>query len=110
MGKEYFHGLTADEYDQRVNARLGDPEGLRTPQARAQRAAWRERAMIWLCRIGLLAFVLSLPWGLSSCAMVPEEEVVAKVCYMRYMGKSEEGYTVVVQACQSPESFAESQK
>lgn len=45
---------------------------LSSPPARAQRAAWRERAMIWLCRIGIIAFVLSLPWGLSGCASVPE--------------------------------------
>lgn len=68
MGKEYFYGRTADEYDIEMNAGLGDPERPVIPPLATQRA---ERVMIWLCRLGLLIFILSLPWGLAGCASVP---------------------------------------
>lgn len=81
---------------------------LASPEARAERETLRKRVGIWLVRIGILAFVLSLPWGLSGCAT--SGELTAQVCYMRHMGTTEEGYAVVMQACQSPESFAASQQ
>lgn len=61
---------------------------------------------IWL---GIVAAAVMVIAGLSGCAK-PQKELVASVCYLRVMGTTEEGYTVVMQACQSPESFAESQQ
>lgn len=58
---------------------------------------------IWL---GFVAAFSMLIVGLSGCAT----ETRTEVCYLRVMGKTEEGYTVVMQACQSPEQFTESQK
>lgn len=91
-----------------LDALFGRRVPLASPQARAEREQLRKRVGIWLVRLVLLAFVLSLPWGLSGCATA--EDITTQVCYLRYMGKSEEGYTVVMQACQSPESFAASQQ
>jgi hypothetical protein len=42
----------------------------------------------------------------AGCASEP----AAKVCYLRPLGQTAEGYAVVLQACQSPQEFAESQK
>lgn len=61
--------------------------------------------LIW---IGLLLGFGMLLVGLSGCAQTAE--IRAEVCYLRFMGQTEEGYTVVMQACQSPEKFAESQQ
>jgi hypothetical protein len=91
-----------DSYSERVlNALTGRRVPLASPQARA--------VGIWLARLGILAFVLSLPWGLSSCATVASEPT-AQVCFMRAIGQTEDGNTVVLQACQSPEEFQASQK
>lgn len=97
-----------DSWSDRVlGALTGRSVPLASPQAKAERERLRNRVGIWLVRLGLLAFVLSLPWGLSGCATA---ELTAQVCYMRHMGETEEGYAVVMQACQSPEAFAASQQ
>lgn len=61
--------------------------------------------LIW---IGLLLGVGMLLVGLSGCA--DTAEIRAEVCYLKFMGNTEDGYTVVMSACQSPEKFAESQQ
>lgn len=43
---------------------------------------------------------------LAGCASEP----TAQVCYLRFMGKTDQGFTVVIQACVSPEAYAEAQK
>lgn len=43
---------------------------------------------------------------LSGCATRPQTEV----CFMKVMGQTPEGYTVVGTHCMTPEAFAESQK
>jgi hypothetical protein len=58
---------------------------------------------IWL---GIVAAFGMLIVGLSGCA----SDMRSEVCYLRVLGKTEEGYTVVAQACQSPERFAASQR
>jgi hypothetical protein len=99
-----------DSYSERVlNALTGRIVPLASPQARAERERLRKRVGIWLVRLGLLAFVLSLPWGLSGCSTASSEPA-AQVCFMRAIGQTEDGNTVVLQACQSPEEFQASQK
>lgn len=34
----------------------------------------------------------------------------AEVCYLKLMGQTEDGFTVVAQQCMTPAAFAESQK
>lgn len=62
--------------------------------------------IIW---IAIIAAVMAIVTGLSGCA-TPQQEPVAQVCYVRIMGQTEEDYTMVMQACQTPEKFAESQQ
>ena len=65
------------------------------------------RMVGWVLIAGLvLAIVLMIP----GCATQAQEEIVTQVCYLKFMGKTEEGYTVVMQACQSPEQFAARQQ
>lgn len=59
--------------------------------------------IIW---IGVILAVLVLMAGLSGCATTEE----SKVCFMKLLGQTEQGYSVVVQSCMTPEQFAESQK
>ena len=74
----------------------------RTAEEKHERCYWR--------RVGFVIFFAiagALLLGpLMGCATDP----VAQVCYMRHMGRTEEGYTVVMQACQSPEDFQAGQK
>lgn len=63
--------------------------------------------LLWLAILGVL---IGSGFLLNGCATQAKEEIVAQVCYLRFMGKTEEGYTVVMQACQSPENFTASQK
>lgn len=60
---------------------------------------------IWL---GLVAALGMLIVGLSGCATAPAEPA-AQVCYLKMMGTTDDGCTVVMQACVSPEKFAEGQ-
>ena len=76
----------------------------RTAEEKHERCYWRRVGFVIFLAI---AFALILG-PLMGCATA--EEVTAKVCYMRHIGKTEEGYTIVLQACQSPESFAASQQ
>ena len=69
-----------------------------------ERCYWRRVGFVIFLAI---AFALILG-PLMGCATA--EEVTAQVCYMRHIGKTEDGYTIVLQACQSPESFAASQQ
>ena len=71
----------------------------------ARRCYWRRVGFV----IFLSAAVALILGPLLGCATA-EEEMVAKVCYMRVMGRTEDGNTVVMQACQSPESFKSSQQ
>ena len=54
--------------------------------------------------VALIAAALAL---LPGCATT---EPSAQVCFMRMMGVTEHGYSVVQQLCMTPEAFAESQK
>lgn len=76
-------------------------EGLRDPM---ERCYWR--------RIGFLIFAalaLAVIFGpLMGCATQKEADV--KVCYMKLMGSTEEGYSVVAQHCVSAEEFQAAQK
>lgn len=81
------------------------PEGgyeLRSDEARHERCYWR--------RVGFFIFlglVIGMLLGpLYGCST----EMRSEVCYLRLLGKTEQGYTVVAQACQSPEAFAASQR
>lgn len=74
-----------------------------------ERCYWR--------RVGFgvfLALVVLMILGpfLAGCAANPEKKAEPKlaICYMKLMGQTDSGVTVVMQACQSPEAFAESQK
>lgn len=44
---------------------------------------------------------------LVGCAATKPEQ---KVCFVKFLGKTEEGMVVVNQVCMTPEAFAESQK
>lgn len=59
----------------------------------------------------VLVLILTLAGGalLSGCA-TPTEDVITQVCFLRPMGRTSEGYAVVLQACQSPEAFSASQR
>lgn len=59
--------------------------------------------LLWLAILGVL---IGSGFLLGGCAT----EIRTEVCYLRFMGKTEEGYTVVMSACQSPEQFAASQQ
>ena len=61
-------------------------------------------AILWFLSI---VFAIGVVLLMVGCAPA---EIQAQVCYLRFMGKTEEGYTVVTQACMSPEQFAEGQK
>lgn len=69
---------------------------------RYERCYWR--------RVGFVIFaaaclaVILLP--VMGCATARD----AEVCFMRIMGQTEDGTTVVAQQCMTPEAFAESQK
>jgi hypothetical protein len=77
----------------------------RTAEQKHERCYWR--------RVGFVIFLAiagAIVLGpLMGCAASPPE-VVAQVCYMRALGRTEDGHTVVLQACQSPEAFQAGQK
>ena len=53
---------------------------------------------------------LLLCGALFSCTGCASAESVTSVCFMKVMGATEDGFTVVGQTCVTPEVFAESQK
>jgi hypothetical protein len=59
-----------------------------------------------LLGLGCVAIVFAIIGGLSGCATSED----AKVCFMKPIGVTEEGYTVAAVQCMTPEAFAESQK
>ena len=56
----------------------------------------------------LLMALLAAGSMLGGCAA--SGELTTQVCFMQQMGMTSEGYAVVMQACQSPEAFAASQR
>lgn len=61
--------------------------------------------LAWLAFIGFSIVLLTLAVG---CAT--EQKAEPQVCYLKLMGQTEEGYTVVMQACVTPEQFKAAQK
>ena len=88
MGKDYFQGNCIEDEDERLS----------------ERCHWRRVGFVIFLA---LAFALILG-PLMGCAST--DTITTSVCYMRHMGKTEEGYAVVMQACQSPEAFSASQQ
>jgi hypothetical protein len=60
----------------------------------------------WLAAIGFLIVFLVL---LAGCA-TEKKPNDPKVCYLKLLGQTEEGYTVVVQQCVTTEEFQAAQK
>lgn len=65
----------------------------------------------------LLALVILLVGSLlAGCATPPKEEkpkaasFTLMVCYMKYLGQTDEGYTVAAEQCLTPEEFEALQK
>lgn len=48
--------------------------------------------------------------GCAANATKSDDGVQTRVCYVKALGQTEEGYAVLMEACQSPEAFAASQK
>lgn len=59
----------------------------------------------WLAAIGFIVVLLIL---ISGCSSSPSPRT--EVCYLRLLGHTEDGMSVVTQACVTPEEFKESQK
>lgn len=62
----------------------------------------------WL--LALIIFCVGLLFG---CAPPPKTQEVTHplmVCYMKYLGQTDDGLTVVAQQCETPEEFKASQK
>lgn len=57
-------------------------------------------------RVRITALMVLLAFLLGGCAAAEP----AKVCYLKALGATEDGFTVVAQQCMTPEAFAESQK
>jgi hypothetical protein len=79
--KEYFYGQTVPQEDE---------TGRR----------------LYQFRLGALLTILIIL--LAGCATPAEPET--HVCFMKLLGHTEQGYSVVTQQCMTPEAFAESQK
>ena len=80
--------------------------GLRTEEAKHQRCFWRRvgfglAALIILSAIALLA-------GCASGKEAKEDE--PRICFLKSMGRTEDGMVVVAQHCMSQEAFQEMQK
>lgn len=59
-------------------------------------------------RVGALLTILLIL--LAGCATPAPSEPETHVCFMKLLGHTEQGYSVVTQQCMTPEAFAESQK
>ncbi len=64
-----------------------------------ERCYWRRVAVVILLALALAMLLGALP----GCAA--PDAVTTSVCYLSPLGQTEEGYAVVLQACQSPEAF-----
>jgi hypothetical protein len=57
----------------------------------------------------IAAALLLIPM-LSGCATTGTEQPEQRVCYVQFLGKTENGWTVIAQQCVTPEAFAAAQK
>jgi hypothetical protein len=61
--------------------------------------------LVW---IGIAIGVGCLVVGISGCATTGSD--VYQICYVKVMGRTEDGTLVAAQTCMTPDAFAESQK
>lgn len=66
------------------------------------------KVLKWLVLAGIVLLAFAGLSGCATTATAPEPQM--SVCFMKLMGMTEDGTTVVAQSCMSPEAFAETQR
>ena len=61
-----------------------------------------------ICWIGFVLGLIFVLAALSGCASSPSPR--SEVCFLRLLGTTDDGLSVVRSVCMTPEQFAESQK
>jgi hypothetical protein len=59
--------------------------------------------------VAIIFLACAMAYGCAA-APKPAEEVTQRICYVQLLGKTEEGYYLEAQVCQTPEAFAASHK
>lgn len=93
--------MNEEEFEDMLGLKYGWPEPIGMP-----RRPIILPLVIWIAMLGCLAWLVL---SISGCADAPKVNE-PKVCYLKLLGNTEEGFSVVLQQCVTPEEFKAAQK